>query len=248
VLVFGERQISDDEYATWSVLHHRANCSLEDRGHALAKVAKEIEVDLNLVGVTAIEDKLQDNVPATIAAIQRSGIITWMLTGDKLETAINIALSCNLLKSDTLQVVIAGATKSESAVHRIIKTRRKDFQSLLHTKRNNLAIIVDGRCVAQVVMRTHAHRNQRNAHFRASPKRCALPADGSTLSIARAFIYVAWQRACTHFSRRERAKNVQGARGYCFGRRCVPRLADPKGSNRAVRQEGNPITDHSCDR
>ena len=174
MLVFGERQISDDEYATWSVLHHRANCSLEDRGHALAKVAKEIEVDLNLVGVTAIEDKLQDNVPATIAAIQRSGIITWMLTGDKLETAINIALSCNLLKSDTLQVVIAGATKSESAVHRIIKTRRKDFQSLLHTKRNNIAIIVDGRYVAQLVMRTHAHRNQRNAHLRASPKRCAL--------------------------------------------------------------------------
>lgn len=38
---------------------------------------------MQLVGVTAIEDKLQDGVPQTIANLQMAGIKVWVLTGDK---------------------------------------------------------------------------------------------------------------------------------------------------------------------
>lgn len=38
---------------------------------------------MQLVGVTAIEDKLQDGVPQTIASLQTAGIKIWVLTGDK---------------------------------------------------------------------------------------------------------------------------------------------------------------------
>lgn len=50
-----------------------------------------------LLGATAVEDRLQDDVPQTIASLQEAGIKIWMLTGDKLETAENIAESCRLL-------------------------------------------------------------------------------------------------------------------------------------------------------
>lgn len=49
--------------------------------------------DLELVGATAIEDKLQDEVPQTIANMLAAGISIWVLTGDKQETAVNIGTS-----------------------------------------------------------------------------------------------------------------------------------------------------------
>ncbi|KAK9392143.1 putative phospholipid-transporting ATPase VD [Crotalus adamanteus] len=54
-------------------------------------------LDLGLTGATGIEDRLQEGVPETIAALRKAGINIWMLTGDKKETAINIAYSCKLL-------------------------------------------------------------------------------------------------------------------------------------------------------
>ena len=60
-----------------------------------------MERDLTLIGCTAIEDKLQDGVPQTIGLLREAGINIWMLTGDKMETAIEIAKSCNLLESTT---------------------------------------------------------------------------------------------------------------------------------------------------
>ena len=63
-------------------------------------MAAELEQDLVLVGATAIEDKLQDGVPETIANLLRANIKVWVLTGDKQETAINIGHSCRLLSKD----------------------------------------------------------------------------------------------------------------------------------------------------
>lgn len=57
----------------------------------MIQVAELIENDLILIGSTAIEDKLQEGVPACIETLQRAGIKIWVLTGDKIETAINIA-------------------------------------------------------------------------------------------------------------------------------------------------------------
>ena len=57
----------------------------------------QIEKDFELVGATAIEDELQDDVGETIQAVKDAGIKFWMLTGDKLETAINIGFSCQVL-------------------------------------------------------------------------------------------------------------------------------------------------------
>lgn len=51
-------------------------------------------------GATGIEDRLQEGVPETIEALHKAGIKIWMLTGDKQETAVNIAYACKLLEPD----------------------------------------------------------------------------------------------------------------------------------------------------
>lgn len=52
-----------------------------------------------MIGATGIEDKLQERVVETIRAMQKAGIIPWMLTGDKKETAMNLAQAAGLLNS-----------------------------------------------------------------------------------------------------------------------------------------------------
>lgn len=52
------------------------------------------------LGATGIEDRLQDGVPETIANLRKAGLQIWVLTGDKQETAVNIAYACKLLDHD----------------------------------------------------------------------------------------------------------------------------------------------------
>ena len=61
------------------------------------KVYSDFERGIVLIGATAVEDRLQDDVPQTIHTLQQAGIKIWMLTGDKLETAENIGESCKLI-------------------------------------------------------------------------------------------------------------------------------------------------------
>eukprot|EP00466_Bigelowiella_natans_P006667 jgi/Bigna1/147640/aug1.278_g22348 len=58
---------------------------------------------MRLLGATAIEDRLQNLVPECIRDFLIGGIKVWMLTGDKRETAKNIAMACNLIEPDMVE-------------------------------------------------------------------------------------------------------------------------------------------------
>lgn len=96
-LVMGKRTIPPEEWDQWSAEHADANLALEGRKERLFKLAAEIERDLEIVGASAIEDRLQEDVPNTISDMHAAGIKLWVLTGDKLETAISIGFSANVL-------------------------------------------------------------------------------------------------------------------------------------------------------
>lgn len=66
----------------------------------MAEVDAKIETELELLGSTAIEDRLQDDVPDTIQFAKKAGIKVWVLTGDKIETAINIGVAAGLLDTE----------------------------------------------------------------------------------------------------------------------------------------------------
>lgn len=51
---------------------------------------------MELLGLTGVEDKLQDEVSHTIESLRGGGIKIWMLTGDKVETAKCIAISTGI--------------------------------------------------------------------------------------------------------------------------------------------------------
>jgi phospholipid-translocating ATPase len=99
-LCIAERVLDEQEYRDWKKEHDIAAAALEDREGKLEAIADVIEQELTLLGGTAIEDRLQDGVPDTIALLGDAGIKLWVLTGDKVETAINIGFSCNLLNND----------------------------------------------------------------------------------------------------------------------------------------------------
>ena len=65
----------------------------------------DVESNLNLVGVTAVEDLLQDEVDSCISLFRMAGIKVWMLTGDKRETALEIGLRCGLYDRRSMTVL-----------------------------------------------------------------------------------------------------------------------------------------------
>lgn len=104
-LCIAQKELGEEEYRTWNIEHELAAAAIQDREEKLEAVADSIERELTLLGGTAIEDRLQEGVPDTIALLAEAGIKLWVLTGDKVETAINIGFSCNLLNNDMELIV-----------------------------------------------------------------------------------------------------------------------------------------------
>lgn len=98
--MMAKKVISEGSAKSWLKKFETAAVSMTNRKKMLSACAEEIEKDMTIVGASAIEDRLQAGVPETIATLAEAGIKLWVLTGDKLETAINIGYSAKLLRSD----------------------------------------------------------------------------------------------------------------------------------------------------
>jgi len=97
------------------------------------------EVGYHICGATAVEDQLQEHVPETIEKLIGAGIRVWMLTGDKLETAINIGIACNLLSADSSNRVLMNR-------HNALDILRS-FDS---KKASNLQLVLDGGALVKI--------------------------------------------------------------------------------------------------
>ncbi|PFH50095.1 hypothetical protein AMATHDRAFT_4257 [Amanita thiersii Skay4041] len=97
-LVMARKRLSPSLYNDFKTRHHEASVKVEGRNEAMAGVVAEVlEHDLELLGLTGVEDKLQENVKDTLEVLRNAGIKIWMLTGDKIETARCIAISTKLV-------------------------------------------------------------------------------------------------------------------------------------------------------
>ena len=99
-LLIGMKIISQNEYNKFANELNEANMSLEDKDKKVEEIYNKIEQNIFLIGSTIVEDKLQDKVPETIKDLRHANIKIWMLTGDKMNTAFNIGLSCNLISTN----------------------------------------------------------------------------------------------------------------------------------------------------
>ncbi|KAJ2785942.1 aminophospholipid translocase [Coemansia interrupta] len=144
-LCIAMRDISPEEYNQWSAQYTRAATTLTNRQQELDRVAELIERDLELLGATAIEDKLQDGVPQTIYTLAQAGIKIWVLTGDRQETAINIGYSCKLIQEDFSLIICNETTHWETKefLQRKLDAIREGHGSNIDFEA--LALIIDGR-------------------------------------------------------------------------------------------------------
>lgn len=89
-LCIAYRYLEETEYMEWSRIYDEATSSINDREEAMDKANEQIEHSLYILGATALEDKLQEGVPDAIETLHQAGIKLWILTGDKVQTAIEI--------------------------------------------------------------------------------------------------------------------------------------------------------------
>ncbi|KAK6454965.1 aminophospholipid-translocating ATPase [Scheffersomyces xylosifermentans] len=118
-LMYSFRWLDKSEYEEWSKDYTAARTALVDRSLKVDEVGARIEGKFELLGATAIEDKLQDGVSDAIDKLRRAGIKLWMLTGDKRETAINIGYSCRLIKDYSTVVVLSNDEGLDPLMDRI---------------------------------------------------------------------------------------------------------------------------------
>lgn len=93
---------------------------------------EQLEKDQNFLGISGVEDELQDNVKDTIMTLREAGIKIWMLTGDKLETAMCIGVSTSLKPKGFEYFLVDFTTKD------LLQTQLSKFQPF------NQILIVQG--------------------------------------------------------------------------------------------------------
>eukprot|EP00817_Percolomonadidae_sp_ATCC50343_P002374 CAMPEP_0117424592 /NCGR_PEP_ID=MMETSP0758-20121206/4978_1 /TAXON_ID=63605 /ORGANISM="Percolomonas cosmopolitus, Strain AE-1 (ATCC 50343)" /LENGTH=788 /DNA_ID=CAMNT_0005208459 /DNA_START=650 /DNA_END=3013 /DNA_ORIENTATION=+ len=158
-LVVAKAELNRRTYDHWNRTYFiPAASQIKDRKKKLAEAAEMIEQNLQLVGVTAIEDKLQDHVPDSIAQLAVAGIKIWVLTGDKLETAINIGKTCRMLTDD--MVVLQLNYTDKMAEGKTVAQQRREIRQLIETYSNmaetkykdrKLGIVVTGSTLSLIL-------------------------------------------------------------------------------------------------
>jgi phospholipid-transporting ATPase len=144
-LVYACKYISQDDFDEWRETHEAALSDISNRAKLVAESAKLIEKDLTLLGCTAYEDKLQDEVPETIADLRQANIKIWMLTGDKLGTAISIGKSCRLLEENMLiikcrELPVEACNQRFIAIQKMIEDNFTD-----HSNTKSVGLCIEGK-------------------------------------------------------------------------------------------------------
>ncbi|KAI1885949.1 hypothetical protein AGOR_G00209020 [Albula goreensis] len=128
-LALAYRDLSEQQWEDWAERHRGAERATDCREDRLAAVYEDIEQDMMLLGATAIEDKLQEGVPETIAILSLANIKIWVLTGDKQETAVNIGYSCKMLTDDMSEVFLINGHTVQSVREDLRKARERMVES-----------------------------------------------------------------------------------------------------------------------
>ncbi|KAL5723493.1 P-type phospholipid transporter [Ranunculus cassubicifolius] len=162
-LILAYREIEEEEYNVFNKEFTEAKNSVSaDRDDLVDEAAETMEKDLILLGATAVEDKLQSGVPECIDKLAQAGIKIWVLTGDKMETAINIGYACSLLRQGMKQIIVTLETPEIKAIEKtgdkpaitralkasIIQQLRDGISQVAAGSSDAFALIIDGKSLA----------------------------------------------------------------------------------------------------
>jgi phospholipid-translocating ATPase len=134
-LVIAKKVLTMEEFNIFKNDYERAKTSLDNRNENIKRIMDSIECDLTVLGLTGVEDKLQDKVKITLENLRNAGMRIWMLTGDKIETAISIATSSKIFDKTTEYKIITS----------------EDIESQLNEVRRLDALVVDGNSLSIIM-------------------------------------------------------------------------------------------------
>lgn len=134
-LVVAAAEIEEEKYEMWNHHYRAAIANIvqidkrkNNEQNDIDILEDFIEKGLHVIGATAIEDRLQDGVPECIEKLAMAGIKVWVLTGDKEETAINIAVACNLVQPQQYMEQIIINRKIAPDVHKAVEILKKELE------------------------------------------------------------------------------------------------------------------------
>lgn len=134
-LAVGRRRLSPEQYQAFDAAYAEARVTMANRAAAMHRVVEaQLERDVELLALTGVEDKLQDNVKMTLELLRQAEIRIWMLTGDKIETATNIAVSTKLFARHQKIHVIQRLASAQAA--------RDELEQL--QGKPELGLVIDG--------------------------------------------------------------------------------------------------------
>ncbi|XP_051023586.1 phospholipid-transporting ATPase VB [Acomys russatus] len=168
-LCIAKKVVDEEDFQEWASVRREAEASLDNREELLMETAQHLENHLTLLGATGIEDRLQEGVPDTIAALREAGIQLWVLTGDKQETAVNIAYSCKLL--DQADTVYSINTENQETCESILNCALEDVKRFQEPQQPTRRFC--GHCVPSKMP---------SANSGAEPPEVGLVIDGKTLN------------------------------------------------------------------
>ena len=144
-LVIGCKELDEKEYSQWQREYDAASAQVSGRKAALSRVAELVEQNLQILGATAVEDKLQDGVPDTISDLALAGIKLWVLTGDKLETAINIGFSCKLLRPSGMTILRIQESNATTLANILQEHSSRSYGT------DDIALVVTGKALETIL-------------------------------------------------------------------------------------------------
>ncbi|GMF10161.1 unnamed protein product [Phytophthora lilii] len=171
-LCLAYKTISRSEYEDWNARYTQAHASMEElvkrrqgRANAIDPLMNEIERDLVLLGVTAVQDKLQAGVPATLRLLQETNIKVWTLTGDKMETAVNIGYASALLSHDMDVQQIGGDDYTSTAAALKELSQRGNQDSVVPRQSSFMASLsaITSRGNGSKALRRHTRNGRRQS-------------------------------------------------------------------------------------
>lgn len=143
-LAIARRKLTKAEFINFSNQLIEASRSLSNRAEKVEACQRKIETGLDLLGATAVEDALQDDVRDTLVSIRAAGIKVWVLTGDKVETALNIALSCGHIPENAGKYFIVECT-TEAQLNGHLEALGRELR---RNPTKEYALLIDGGSLA----------------------------------------------------------------------------------------------------
>ncbi|XP_067842769.1 phospholipid-transporting ATPase IH isoform X4 [Heptranchias perlo] len=158
--------LSCEEYDEVHTLLQNAKLALQERDRKLAEAYDVVERNLNLLGATAVEDRLQDKAADTVEALQKAGMKVWVLTGDKMETAAATCYACKLFRRNTQLFELTTKRIEEQSLHDVLfdlsrtilrqsdSLPRDTYSGFSQSDLHDYGLIIDGATLSLVMKPT----------------------------------------------------------------------------------------------